>query len=410
MARERRDEFVVEVSAESTFATSEGGGGDPLAVWDLSGTGVDYEVIENPAYTLDIATHEPIKGVVYTQAAQSFSSHAVGQVTAKGNGSIATSNAVTKLIGGLCGAAPTLSTGDTVASAASSSVFTQTTAGRHGVNQLVAVGLSTGIEVRPCTGYSTDTLTLGIKLSATPQAADVIYGAATGKWDDNPSSHYYVQTRMLGADTSLNKELLGQVCNLSIGEVGPNEIPVLSWELKAADFTDIFSDSAVAATAYRGTVNAGGQFIIAAAGSAQDYMRICTGRVSINVNADYDPVECAHDTAIGISGWRRMKGIPEITIVLDHDNDPNVAATASGSGGLGLTATSWRQVWRDGTENAFQILAQYGTSAGSIFAWWVRSCYLVKWEEITLGGIAYQKLTFRPKTGATAPPWLFGQA
>lgn len=416
MAYERRDEFVLEVYNESTFATSEGGSGAALvSIWDLSADGIDYEVIENPAYTTDIADHEPIKGLVYPNASLGFTVHPQGLGgSGAGDTVAATANAVTKLVGGVFGQSPDLSTGDTVQAAPSPTVsqFTEGTDTNHGVGQLVAVGLSTGIEVRPITTYSTAAITLGIKLSAAPSASDVLYGGANLKWSDNPASFYYIQTRVLGADKHLNKECLGQVGNLTIPEVGPNELPTLQFEFKVADFNDVFTDTRTDPSAYRASPLAGGQFIIAAEGVEQDYMRFCTGRISVNFNADYDPVECAHDTASGIAGWRRTKGKPEVTIVLPHDSDPSAAATASGSGGLGLTPDNWRAIWRDESnddENAFQILAQYGTSAGSIFAFWFRSLYLWGWEEIEVGGIAYQRLTFRRKTGATTPPVVAAQ-
>lgn len=359
------------------------------------------ESIANDLYTDGLGINKPIVGLTHPFSSVSFDSGAQGLVTAAGDTTAATATAVSYLAAGVCGQALALSTGSTVAaSPVDSANFDESVGGSHGVGQLIAVALSTGIEVRPVTAYSTATIELGIKLSATPSAGNVIYGGANAKWSDNPTSLQKCQMKFVGNDLHQNYTALGCVGSLSLSEAAPSESQMLSWEYKVAAFSDLASDTKQDPGQSERTVLAGGQFIIALEGTEQDWMCNTYGSIGVSLNADYTavPDPCDDD---GIQGWLRNKGSDfEVTVHVPHDFDPSAAATAAGTGGLGTTEDTWREIWRTGTDNAFQILLQFGTTAGGIFAMWFRSMYLAQEPEIVeMDGIAAQKLTFRRKTG-----------
>lgn len=398
---------VLEVDQEAsgdTFATLNGDFASEaklLRIANCSAT-LGKESLSNDLYTDGLGINKPIVGLSHPFSSVSFDSEAQGLVTAAGDATAATATAVTYLACAVCGQAPDLSTGALVEASPTPTVsqFTEDSNGAHGVGQLVAIGLSTGIEVRPITAYSTGAITLGIKASAAPATGNVLYGGANAKWADNPSFLQKCQMKLVGNDLHQNYTVLGAVGSLSLSEAAPNESQMLSWEYKVAEFSDLASDTKQDPGESVRAVLAGGQFIIALEGTEQDWMCGTYGSISASLNADYTAVPDPCD-AKGLQGWLRNKGSDfEVTIHVPHDFDPSATATAGGTGGLGTTEDTWREIWRTGTDNAFQVLLQYGTTAGRIFAVWFRSLYLAQEPEmVELDGIAAQKLTFKRKTG-----------
>lgn len=403
MALARMNEFTLEVKPEPT-----GSGGDGFNTEDAAfatnaktirvgnvSASVDYEAIEDSRYTSDLGEHQRIKGLAHPSSSFSFDTWAEGLGTATTDGVAATNNAISWLGAAVFGAAPVLSTGDQVAAAPTDAAnFSEDLNGEHGVGQLVAVGLSTGIEVRPITAYSAAAITLGMNLSATPAENDDLYGGANLQWTDNPATFHTVQCRLVDrASDDLNKKLRGMAGSLSLSEQPPNQPQMLSWSFNLGSFADDYSDTQSEPTPTRPTVLAGGQFLIAKEGTERAYTEISYGSIGVNFNASYNAVPDPNDST-GIQAWHRDKGGRwEVTVHLPHDHNPNTT--------LSTTNDTWREIWRDGTvdENAFQMLLQYGSTAGSIFALWFRSLILVGWEEVELDGIASQKLTFARKTG-----------
>jgi len=422
MAFENLNEFVYEVDApEDEFATL-----NPtfdavrllMHVWDWSGTPT-LPAIENPATVVDFGEHIPISGIAIDNTV-GFTSHAEGIVAAATDTVLAVARALTHLLHGMCGTAPTFSTGSVTAGVPTVSAMDENVGGAHAVNQLAAFVLPSGvIEVRPIVAYASPGITLGIKLSAAPAAGALIYGSASVEFDDNPCPMTTIQSRRVHGDEKLNLELLGQALSLSMSEVGTNEVQTIAWSSRLVAFSKNYADTREDPPAYQASVFAGSTILLGAAlndavPAATDFMCLTFGGFSLNMNLTYLPIGGKCGEPKGADDWFRQKGgRPEVTVVVPHSKKPSEAAAADGSGGLGLSATDWEDVWNNkDAENDFQILGQFGDQAGRMFTFYGRHMALMmEPEEVDLGdGLAGYTLTFRALTGGAEPRYIFSQS
>jgi hypothetical protein len=397
---------TIEVDLEDAFVTEPGDFSSAAKIgriMNLSDHMMDYGEIEDEGFTNGDGGFETIKGL--PEGNPNFDSWAEG-LTGSGAGDTVTAapTFITNLGATLFGASPALSTGTKVlaAPAPTISLYKEDVSAQHAVGQQVAVDIGSGVyEVRNITDYTGDLITTGMKHSAIPATGAVILGGANVLWSDNPATHPTAVIKCIGNATSQNVRWLGVVADLSLSAGRTTDAQKLSWALTAADFSDLFPDSKQEPTIVRPTNNSCGYFSIAKEGVEQDYMRIYYGSVEVTFGATYEPEDDPHNCDVGVQGWQRQKVIPTVTFLIPIDSDPSAAPTAAGTGGLSLTESSWRAVKRNGTQNAFQIQLQWGTTPGGIFAMHHRSMYLVDWDGgEKLGNIPVQKLTFAWKNPA----------
>ena len=416
MALERLDEYVLEVDTpEAAFATINAdfaAEAKRMWIWNLSAD-PQSESIENPAYTNNLGEHERVKGLKFANEA-SFTTHAEGLQTAAGDSGTAVITAFTNLLQAVGGTAVNLDTGDTADAAATTASVPVDGNGDHSADSFAGFVKANGdIECRPL--ISAGPHVPYILLSEAPAEDSVVYAAANCNWTDNPSAFPAAQSRLIGSETELNLDLLGMVGSLSLSEVAPNEVQTVDWSWRMGSFTRRVADTRTDPANYRPEVLAGGSFCLAKAHEtvAQNFMALDFAAFSVEIGATYLAHRDAPST-LGIQGWKRDPGgRVTVSIHIPHNVLPSTAADpTSASGGLGLTDTNWDAVWETNTsdENDFQLLLQFGKTAGKIFCIWFRKLRLIGVEKVELDGIASNKLTFvRRHDDASTPPIIMAQ-
>lgn len=358
------------------------------------------QTVENPLYVNAGGANEHIVGLSYPDSSVGFDTEAQGLLTAASDGVTAAKTGVTLLLEACLGQSASLSTGSTVASASSASVITETDNGNHALGDMAVVALSTGDEMRPIIAYDTGQMTFPIALSGTPVGGEEVYGTASVGWVDRPSGGLQTaQMKLIGNDAKQNWTVLGAVGSLSIPENPPTATQPLSWSFRCANYTDLEDETKIDPGETSRTVIAGGEFLLAKEGISQPFITGMYGSIAFTLNASYLDVVNPNDP-IGIQDWlRAMPSNWEFSCHVPHDFDLSAATAANGSGGLAMTAGTWREAFET-KESTYQALIRFGLAAGGYFCVWMRSLYLYKApEQVELNNIASDKLMFRRKTG-----------
>jgi hypothetical protein len=249
--------------------------------------------------------------------------------------------------------------------------------------------ISGAVEWRP---YLWDTATnsmhLLIALSAAPADSSVIYAMINFPRAEAWASAvpFPLATKIVGSATAQNRLFPGGIYDLSIPEVGPGDVPRISWSSKAFACTrGVAGTKAFPATGV-GTVFAKGRLIIAKAG-ATSYTDFCSFRAGVEFGGAVEPDDCINDSNdYGISGWSRIQSVPSITVTV-----PRYSALPAG-----MTATDWLDAVENQSvaANIVHVFVQFGTAAGRVMTAYLPYCRAEEHEWIEQNGLGYEKVTF----------------
>jgi hypothetical protein len=203
--------------------------------------------------------------------------------------------------------------------------------------------------------------------------------------------------RALGNDQKQNKKVVGAVGTLSVGSVGPNELPKLSFAFQAASGSFNFADTRPTPSYQKPKVFAGSQLQIGIAGSDDALTSFC-GRVEYSLGVESVAEQCPN-IATGIQTWLRGKGSCEVKVTCPHDFVPYSIDTD--------LPTSWDEFLESGKTDCFQLKAVYGQmKLGSIFGTYFPELQLVSVEEGDENNYGICTLTFRPKMDSNYPAYV----
>lgn len=408
MARERVDEYVLELEEEADFADETDlftGSESRVRIWGLDVSSLNNEWIDDQSYQVGGGARPKIRGVSHNNIAVPFSTYAEGLGTAAGDGVAAAATGVTKLLASCVQRAPILTTGSVAAAGATTTSVTEADSGSHAVSGgigIMAAALPDGtVKARPYT-YATATATMLMAYPYAPAEDAVLYGAAVlpylYKWSG--AAGYSLACRFLGADKHQHRKILGSVGTFSIPEVGAAEVPQLDFSMKAATFEDLLEGLARVSPGYSpGQILAGSECIIAAHGQTAG-ASLCPKRIGFDLSAGYLPDECLHQ-ATGIAGWIRDKTPPQITVTVPHD-----AATPAG---LTSAATTYRDSLRAITDQYHVLLNLSSGGPGKSLSVYFPRCLLQAVEPVEVGEMDGQALTFVPLADVTTPLCIIAQ-
>lgn len=402
----RFDDQTQEIDGpESAFATVNGGYSSSKLAFKFKDRtdAVQYQKIGDDAWSSTLGNRRPRQGLA--DGTFSFMSEPHGQGTAAGDGDQAAETPLGRKLACALGAAQDRSTGDlTDAAAHTETAVTMTTAGRHDADQIAAFTVGGSIYVRPIASRSSAVLTLGMGLPSAPDSGggELVYGAENVAWTDDPS--YSATLRAISDSTYRHRQFRGCVFDFELQEAGEGEIPDISWTGRCVDFDRLSDTSGFSQTEpsdRRAKVVAGGQYLIAANGSAQTPKDIDFVRASLTCNGGWarKPGPNNSHGFDSTFGWRRNRGegVPfEMTLHVSHDFTP-----PAGVGSSSFEEMADAQLDAD----VLQVLLAFGRSeAGRIFAVWARHLYVAGWEMVNLDGLAAQKLTLRVQAGYATTP------
>jgi hypothetical protein len=370
-------------------------------------TNLNEQSLEQSGTRQDLGKHERIKGLFHPESELSVSTYLQGLGTAAGDGVTPTITngqiyATSAVFGhkpvAAADATSTVCDGSNVAvGSPTATVFDQETETNvFGNDTVVGVDLSTGLECRPIASWSADTITLAIALSAAPVATDILYGSANVQWRDNDNTtRPFMQAETIGLDDEDSREFYGCAGSLVFPETPAAETQAAQFTFRAASGLYPTSTTQTSPTAIRPVVQAGGQFLVAEAGSAKTGINADWCRANVNLTNTWAGQD-AINTTIGLSQWVLTDTDGTIEMTFAHDFDLTSLALPGGS-------TTWRDAFiAGGTDNNFQLFYQWGTTAGNIVTFYAKAVRVAMYPEmVDVDGIAAIKVTFEPQHGTT---------
>lgn len=410
MGYENIDEYELQLEDETTFNDETGlFSGSESVVKMRDGTfnreSINRNWIEDTSVVHDGGSNRPIPGTsfeVLTGIPVGTYAEGLGGSGA-GDGVAATETGFTKLLASSLQDTPQTQTGSTVAAGTTTTSLVEADAGNHEPSDtfgLIAVVMDDGsIEVVPTNSYSTDTATLLMELSGVPTTGNTVpggvYAELVDKW--TAAVAYSLGMRFIGNDSAQNRKLLGAVSNFSIPAVQPEQVPVIDWQINAAQWGMNFSDSKNYAGSNRGKVLAGSELKLAALGETSfDSPKYHSA--SFSLGRAYQPDSDGTDDD-GICGWSKSNTLPEFTLTVAHD----VAAPSN------LTSSS--STFYDSLvseDDSYHLLWNLGRVMGRGFALYFPDCHLHSWQPTTIREKADgQQLMFQANADTQKPQVCF---
>jgi len=414
MAEHRANTHVVEVDVEVAWAVLNGDFTTEslqLHAFDVTPTTESPEK-ENPANRQDLGEHAPTVGYNYevNELKASVTMQGLGGIGAPVLQAVATAQAIA--LGGVFGVDPQASarnsTGSTVKAASTPTVdsIEETDAANHAVNQIVPF-LSDSDDkwrARPVVTYASDVMTLAMNLPAgeLPIVGAVIPGATNLEWYDGAiaAALASIQAESIGQDEDDNSRFLGMNGDLSIPEVGPNEVPKFDLTFRAGFGQDLFSRAQVKEIVTLPYVAAGGEFLIAPFGS-KVFTALPTNRIGIEFGATYEPLEDFLDEIKGIDGWWRPDVKTRISLTLPQE----MASPAGSTSG----ATTYKECWRNRkiveTPDRWHLLFSWGQGQiGRSFTLYFGDVMQIEKPSSTenINGRRANKMMFAPLANSTS--------
>jgi hypothetical protein len=254
------------------------------------------------------------------------------------------------------------------------------------------------VEWRP---YLWDTATssmhLLIALSGVPADLSVIYATINypraEAWSSNMP--FPLATKVVGSQTAQNRLFPGSIYNLSIPEVGPRDVPRISWTSRAFAHERGVAGVRAFPTIGQGTVFAKGRVLIAKAG-ATAHTSFCSFRASVEFGGAVEPDECDNDVNnYGVSGWSRIQSVPNITVTV-----PRYSALPAG-----MTASDWLDAVENQGDSAndVHVFVQFGLSPGRVLTAYLPFGRAEAHEWAEQQGLGYEKITFNAIDGEYVP-------
>lgn len=280
---------------------------------------------------------------------------------------------------------------------ATPTVIGEGTANGHQLTGAADVGLVliNGV-VRPYT-YADPTLTLLQALPAAPALGDDlsagIIGRARASWDALPRP---LVVRCVGNDARQNYRCWGGVAGLSIGAIGPEEVPQIEGQVMAAEGEHNFVRARPAFAGPRPTVWAGSRVDISLFGSTA-FVSLCC-RIEVKVAQAWQKLTC-QPNANGVGSWMRGPIADSVVITVAHDDNPGDIT----GGGF----DDWLDELQSGAEDNFHLTAQWGTEPGATIGKYFPRLVLTDVAQTTLDNTDARVLTFVPHALA-AFSWVGG--
>lgn len=402
MARERRDEQIIEVEKETTYGTEKTGGPLVLVPTAADFSSVHEAMVANAQYTVDGGSRSPAVGT-FVDAAPSLSCYPQGLGEALADTVSPTPTAFSHLIGSVFQSA-----GDLIKTSKAKSATVPTTTesieDADNVHLVTAYGSTTAVgialleyaagnraELVPYTyTVGTDKLTF---LMETPQAqavGDRIRGGIVHQWAQSwtsaapPNS---VTVRSLGNDTTQNRKIYGGVGGMQIAAVAPNELPQAAFSFRCSGGGYSFADTRPTPSAIIPRVFAGSSLHLGLFGDTTR-TDVC-GRVDINFSGPSLVAECPN-SASGIQGYHRGKEQIEVRLTLPHDVLP-------GNVGSGMAGGDWVTQWTTYPEEYLHLLVGYGQrTSGACLAFYFPKLIIAGVEEGEVNELDTRTLLLRP--------------
>lgn len=385
----------------SGFAVKEGGfEGDKrkIPTSNLSSS-LQHEPLENDsAKVSDLGKHPNGVGLAWPNSTIGFETYCYGVGAEAGDGVTPdTDNAFGLFVGAALGGDLNPKEGDIIKTATTptTTALKTTDSGVRAAPGFVAwKKTSTGETfVRPVASASGEDVTTLLAFPEAPTAEDVLPGLIDiiGS-EDTPvilQGDLLMRNATDVADAALMYEYFGAVCNLTLPETAAQAAQKVNWEMRVARFTQDNDKPRTAPATKRPTVAAGGEFLIAKRGNTAG-SKLAHLNLGVTVGRAYTGDPAANDD-IGIDDWI-VTGQDLIVTVTVKDNQPLPA---------GFTATKWHQVFKEGTENLFHLLAVFGNKrAGGIFGLYFPCLQLEREPEpVDVEGLQALKLTFSAVSG-----------
>lgn len=368
--------------------------------------GVTDAAVPDEAYTTDLGGRLHATGLAEGQL--SWTSDVRGQGTAAGDGTQASETGIGRCIASCLGGAQSLSTGDTTtATSHTTTVVTETNAGRHEAGELALFTVGSNVYMRPIWSRASGALTLGMALPSAPDSGggEVINGTESIQYTDSPS--YSIQGRKIRGSTYLDRQFLGIVTDLSMPQAAEGEIQKIEFTGNVASFSRGGSYSQTDPGTVRPAVVAGGEFLIAKSESAAATKALSYVGATLSVTRGWER-EVGPNNANGLDssfGWRPSKtqnGPITLELHLKKTDTPPAACDAS----------TWEEMFQtpDSNDRLQVLLAYTSGGAGRSFGVWLRDLILLGWEEVDFSGVMAQKLMFGVETGFNSPPLVMATA
>jgi hypothetical protein len=411
MARQRVDNFVIEISGPQSDLNTESTSNTYVqAVIGADFKSVKKALLENEQMSVrGNGVLAPIPGVYFDSAKASVEMYAEGARSIADYSASLTPVALSHMLSSVAQQATQACPRSKIWSV-DTGKFTED---YHNAHSGSAVGQSiTPIALFPiartdgseldliaCTYGSTNELTYLFTPSTTLEEDGVCYATLQHQFVEafdgvNPGAY---SIRALGNDQKQNKKIVGAVGTLSVGSVGPNELPKLSFAFQASSGSYNFADTRPTPSYQKPKVFAGSQLQIGIAGDTSALTSFC-GRIEYSLGVESVAEMCPNE-AEGIQTWLRGKGSCEVKVTCPHDFVPYSIDTD--------LPTSWDEFLETEQTDCFQLKAVYGQmKLGSIFGTYFPELQLVSVEEGDENNYGICTLTFRPKVDSSYPAYV----
>jgi len=361
----------------------------------------DFESIENEAIKTGSGTYPRTKGKpMVTFSAEAYLE---GLNTIADAATQAPRTCLSLLVASCFGEAPSRSNGGLVAAAPAPtpSSFTYQVAPTNPPvpGDLIAVQLATGVEVVPVLTYAAGAVTLSVALSASPVDGDAVYGSNSVKWKKPGKHEFFIQNEIVGLDQTEHMKQFGMYGNFALPGASANEIQKFTYECpEGTAFQDYLTPgwvdpTSLAPSAVRPYVAAGGRYWLStktsvSAPTLNDWLGLEFNSNAVFVGQPHLNTREKRWCAVA----KMLDSVPSVTLFFAPNDDP------AGS------ASTWREVWRDGgPDNRFIWGAQWGNQAGELAALVGHDMHMVgPPEKADFDGLRVWKVMLEPLAGSDA--------
>jgi hypothetical protein len=321
---------VLAVDVASAFATRDAGhASEKIGIhsWGLSATHQPLLIDQEATRVALGGEHPAIVGQRQGELSASTYLESHGNLTYIDGVAPTAAPAIAQLFSGALGGAPLLKMGSTVvAGSTATSVIQQDEATDYLVNEVIAVEDQVTGVVDTAYIFSSAAFnhTLGLALpNGAPAAGDIILGGVGVRWQEVLAQNLNIEA--IYENASMGAQLLGCICQPSIGSSAWNAPVVVAWNFLAASFLDLAEMSAPVQAALgvsQPLVGGDGYFSIGPVGGAQTRVALDRLNLSVDFGVEFSGHENPGSPTQMYSSWVRTGSAIRVGISTDPDFDP----------------------------------------------------------------------------------------